>query len=107
MYEMSFFKVLAENSQLELPEKQKVGFTLGKAEEKLILIDLKYLMEKQAITFYSTSTIGNCSITANVYSSKQQTCPVQGEQSDFTITWGEHELPLDSIKSILKQKDMS
>lgn len=106
MYEYSFFKILASNSQVELPENQKISFTLGKSEDKEILIDLKYLLNKPSINFYTTSTIGDCSIRANAYSEKQQTCPVQNENSDFAIEWGEYRLTNDAIKSLLQRREM-
>jgi hypothetical protein len=58
---------MISNNQVELPEKQKLSFSLGKGEDKDIFIDLKYLMEKEEIKFYTTSTIGYCSIRANIF----------------------------------------
>jgi len=56
--------------------------------------------------FYTTSTIGDCSISANVYSEKHQVCPIVNEDPDFTINWGEQTLYIDDIKASLKGKGM-
>jgi hypothetical protein len=62
------FKIMASNSHIELPEKQKMSLTLAKDEDKLILVDLKYTLDKEKITFFTSNSIGYCTFKADVYS---------------------------------------
>lgn len=62
------FKIMVSNHQIEIPEKQKMTLTVGKDEDKILLVDLKYAMAKESLTFFSSAPIGRCYIKANVYS---------------------------------------
>lgn len=88
-YESSQFKIMASNNQIELPERHKTSFTLGKQEDREIMVDLKYPLTKNTLTFYTSQTIGQCTISANLYSQKNQRCPIVDETSDFTLNWGQ------------------
>lgn len=68
MYQNMNFKIMASNSQIQLPEKQKMSLTIGKSEQKILLVDLKYALQKEKLTFFTNSAIGICSMSMNVYS---------------------------------------
>lgn len=68
LYENMNFKIMVSNHQIEIPEKQKMTLTVGKDEDKILLVDLKYAMPKQSLTFFTSTAIGRCYIKANVYS---------------------------------------
>ena len=63
----SAFKIMASNSYIKLPEKHKTDIILKKDEEKYILVDLKNVMEKKALTFFTYFTIGSVYLSGNVY----------------------------------------
>lgn len=46
------------------------------------MIDLKYILSKEQITFYTTSSLGFYSATANVYSERKPRCPTD-DDTDF------------------------
>lgn len=56
------------------------------------MIDLKYLIEKQTITFFTTHTVGNYYVIGNVYSENNPRCPELGEIPDFQLENGETEV---------------
>jgi len=76
---------MASNNYIELPEKHKVDIVLVKDEEKELLVDLKYYLEKEALTFNTYITIGRSLIKANVYSEKNPRCPNNDDEGDFTF----------------------
>lgn len=45
-----------------------MSLTLAKDEEKLILVDLKYILDKEQLTFFTSTSIGFCTFKADVYS---------------------------------------
>ena len=59
---------------------------LVKGENKAILVDLKYHLDNEAITFYTYNTLGMAVLTANVYTERNPRCPTPGEDSDFKFT---------------------
>ena len=63
----SAFKIMASNNYIRLPEKHKIDVILKKDEEKHLLVDLKYVMEKKALTFFTYFTIGSVYLSGNVY----------------------------------------
>jgi len=58
---------MASNNYIQIPEKHKVDIILKKDEEKHLLVDLKYVMEKNALTFFTYFTIGSVTLSGNVY----------------------------------------
>ena len=69
-------------------------------------MDLKYHLDKPALTFYTSSTIGDCFIRANLVSSQQPSCPIENEDADFFVSWGEYQLKMEEVKAKMKQKEM-
>lgn len=63
----SQFKIMASSNFIEIPEKQKVDVILKKEETKHLLIDLKYVLEKEAVTIFTYFTIGSVQLSGNVY----------------------------------------
>ncbi len=45
-----------------------MSLTLAKNEDKLILVDLKYILDKEKLTFFTSTSIGDCYVKADVYS---------------------------------------
>lgn len=80
---------MVSNNQVELPEKQKLSFSLGKGEDKDIFIDLKYLMQKEYVKFFITSTIGQCIVRATVFEEGNNHCPSEDSVADFQIYNGQ------------------
>jgi hypothetical protein len=76
---------MASNNYIELPEKHKVDIVLVKDEEKELLVDLKYFLEKDTLTFDTYVTIGRSQIKANLYSEKNPRCPNNDDDGDFTF----------------------
>ena len=57
---------------------------LKKDEDKHLLVDLKYIMDKNALTFFTYFTIGNVFLSGNVYDEENPRCPASEDQgSDF------------------------
>jgi hypothetical protein len=106
VYRSLSFRIMASNNQIELPEKQKLSLTVGKNEDRVIFIDLKYALEKEALTFFTSTVIGDCYLRANAFSSQNSACPVDEYSSDFSISLGESELTMQDIKNKLKTKQM-
>lgn len=50
-----------------------------------MLVDLKYYLEKEQLTFLTHYTLGKSVIKANVYSETYPRCPVSDGDSDFTL----------------------
>ena len=73
------FQILASNNYIKLPEKHKIDVILKKDEEKHLLVDLKYVMDKKALTFFTYFTIGSVYIKGNVYDEKNPRCPTTDE----------------------------
>ena len=48
---------------------------LKKDEEKHLLVDLKYVMKKNALTFFTYFTIGSVTLSGNVYDEQNPRCP--------------------------------
>ena len=68
---------MASNNYIKLPEKHKIDVILKKDEEKHILVDLKYVMEKKALTFFTYFTIGSVRLSGNVYDEQNPRCPTE------------------------------
>lgn len=58
---------MASSNFIEIPEKHKIDVILKKDEAKHLLVDLKYVLDKEALTFFTYFTIGSVQLTANVY----------------------------------------
>jgi hypothetical protein len=58
---------------------------LSKNESKELLVDLKYYLEKEQLTFLTHHTLGKSVLKANVYSESNPRCPVSDGDSDFTL----------------------
>ena len=80
------FKIMASNNFIELPERHKIDIALVKGENKAVLVDLKYHLDKESVTFYTYNTLGFANLSANVYTEKNPRCPTPGEDSDFKFT---------------------
>lgn len=73
--EESQFKIMATSNFIEIPEKQKIDVILKKNESKHLLVDLKYALEKEAVTFFTYFTIGSVQLSGNVYEESNPRCP--------------------------------
>ena len=80
------FKIMASSNYIELPEKHKVDVVLGKGEEKEIIVDLKYYLDKEALVFNIYQTLGRTSFKANIYSEANRRCPNNEDEPDFKFT---------------------
>lgn len=74
---------MASNNYIELPEKHKVDVVLKKDEDKHLLVDLKYVMDKNAVTFFTYFTVGKVYLSGNVYDEQNPRCPTRDEDGDF------------------------
>jgi hypothetical protein len=61
----------------------KIDIVLKKDEEKHILVDLKYALDKNALTFFTYFSIGSVQLSGNVYDQSNPRCPTADETSDF------------------------
>ena len=75
---------------------------MKKDEEKHLLVDLKYVMDKKALTFFTYFTIGSVYIKGNVYDEKNPRCPTTDEQSDFRFGNVETQISLDTVRRKLE-----
>ena len=53
---------------IEIPEKTKLDILLKANEEKYLLLDLKYALEKEALTIFTATILGYYTLYGNVYS---------------------------------------
>ena len=82
-------KIMASNNQIEIPEKTRIEMTLKTGEERDLIVDLKYAMSREKITFYNTRLFGNYVVFVDLYSETKNRCPLDGrEVSDFVLTSG-------------------
>lgn len=75
---------MAANKMFEIPQKSKMEIMLRQDEEKYLMVDLKYSLEKEALTFFVNSILGSFSLYGNVYSQKNPRCPTV-EDHDFNF----------------------
>ena len=75
-FDDSAFKIMASNNYIKIPEKHKIDVILKKDEEKHLLVDLKYVLEKKALTFFTYFTIGSVFQSGNVYDEQNPRCPL-------------------------------
>ena len=66
---------MASNNLVEIPEKTKLDIVLNKGEDKYMLVDLKYFMNKESLVLFTYLTMGSVSFKANLYTEKQPRCP--------------------------------
>lgn len=83
--------ILASNNQIELPENTRISLSLKKNENKQVMVDLKYALNSNFLTFYASHVLGQYSIQANLYSANNPRCPSQGN-SDYEIGNGETDI---------------
>lgn len=105
-YDNEDFKIMASNNFIEVPERHKVDIPMVKAENKEILIDLKYHLDKEVVTIYNYQTLGNVNLKANVYTEKNPRCPTPGDDADFTIIGMQTDLAIEDIKTKLSENSM-
>lgn len=101
------FSMMASNSIMEIPEKEKIDIAISGETEKIYLVDLKYALDQSKdIYFYVYHSIGLVNIYMNVYSERNDRVP-DAEESDFSII-GKNELhvPIDRVKQILESEEM-
>ena len=66
---------MASNNLVEIPEKFKLDLVLNQGEEKFLLVDLKYFLNKESLVFFIYQTMGSVSFKANLYTEKNPQCP--------------------------------
>lgn len=66
---------MASNDAIELMEHEKIELVLHNGEEKEIFVDLKYFLEKERLTFFSSSTVGQIMIYGVVSSNSKVRIP--------------------------------
>lgn len=71
-----------------------------------MLVDLKYYLEKEQITFLTHYTLGKAIIKANVYSETNPRCPTSDSDSDFTLDTVETILQIEDIKKKLEENSI-
>ena len=64
-------------------------------------MDLKYHLDKQAITLYVYYTLGVVNMKANVYTDKNPRCPTSEEDADFPLVGREQHISIEQIKAKL------
>ena len=67
-------------------------------EEKYFLIDLGTAINKDTITLFSSTTIGDVDIYANVYTEADPRCPTE-DDNDFIFGRIETQIKTDSINN--------
>lgn len=73
----------------------KIDLVLNKAEQKFLLVDLKYFLEKESLVFFNYLTMGSTMLKANVYSERNPRCPTtETIESDFQFVGIETEIEL-------------
>lgn len=69
-----------------------------------MIVDFKYALNKEQITFFNTRLFGQYIILASLFSEKTNRCPLGKASSDFFFTSGEN---IFSIETLLqKMKDL-
>jgi len=77
--------------------------TLKTGEEKDLVVDLKYALVQEQITFYNTRLFGNYIIFADLYSEKKNRCPLDGkETSDYVLESGENTFDIEDIRKRMR-----
>ncbi len=71
-----------------------------------MLVDLKYNLEKEQVTFYSHHTIGNAKIKANVYSETNPRCPTVDDPADFDFETAETSIAIEDVKKKMSENSM-
>lgn len=100
------FKIMASNNYIELPEKHKIDIPLVKDESKELLVDLKYHLDKEDITFNTYYTLGTAVLKANVYTEKNPRCPTPEEEADFAFSGLQTSIELEKIKEKISENSM-
>jgi hypothetical protein len=70
-------------------------------------VDLKYVMEKTALTFFTYFTIGSVQLKGNVYDEANPRCPTEDEEADFRFGNVETQIALSSVKKKLEEHNMN
>ena len=94
------FRIMGSNNFIEIPEKQKIDVILKKDEEKHLLVDLKYVMDKNALTFFTYFTMGEVFMSGNVYDEQNPRCPTADEVGDFRFGRVETQISLETVKKL-------
>ena len=105
--EESKFKIMVSNNYMELPQKMKVDVVMQKEEQKHLLVDLKHVMDNEAVTFFTYFSVGSVKLTANVYDESNPRCPTADEGADFSFGNLETEIELKSIKDRISENQMN
>lgn len=99
------FSIMASNDVLELMEHEKIDLILHENEQKEVYIDLKYFLNKERLTFFTTSTLGTVSMFGCVSSSANPRRP-DPQTFDFSFGFVETQIPISKIKSKLEELNM-
>lgn len=100
------FSLMATNSIMEIPAKEKVDATINENEEKSFLVDLKYALDKeQDLIFYIYHTIGYVNFYGSIYSEKNPRVPEAGD-SDFQLKDLQTTISINRIKEIIEEEEM-
>lgn len=91
---------MAANQLIEIPEKTKLDILLKAGEERYLLIDLKYALEKEAITFFTATILGAYTLYGNVYSEANPRCPEEYD-SDFDFGVLETQIRMQTVEKKL------
>lgn len=73
---------------------------MKEAEEKYLMIDLKYVLEKETLTFFTSEVLGSTALYGNVYSEKNPRLP---DEYDYDFSFGliETQIKVSSIEDRL------
>ena len=71
------------------------------------MVDLKYVMQKKALTFFTYFTIGDVFLSGNVYDEQNPRCPSGDEETDFRFGKVETQISIATVKRKLEENDMS
>jgi hypothetical protein len=98
---------MASNNLVEVPEKFKLDMVLNRGEQKYLLADLKYFLNKESLVFFTYTSLGSVLFKANVYSEKNPRCPSTEEvAADYHMFGVETEIRIDDIKRKLELNGM-
>jgi hypothetical protein len=70
------------------------------------LVDLKYHLDKEEITFYTYITLGSPILKVNVYTEKNPRCPTIEEDADFKFIGLETGITVEDIKAKISENSM-
>ena len=98
------FSIMATSNIVELPVKEKVDLLVRKKEQKSLIIDLNYALEKEEdIIIYTSYSLGEAYVYVSVYAQKYERIP-SPEEYDFQLEDIETIIKVSEILQIIERE---